>query len=162
MNDFWKSIENVQDKMKVIGAACLVGMTFLTCINVVGRLFNHPVFGTEELVAFLATFAVAFSLPYAHKEDAHIGVEIVLRLFSQKTQSIVTVITKIVSFFLFIIVTWRMFVYASSMKASGEVSMNLELPEYYVIYVLSFCFLVLTLFVLKDIILFFKNREQNK
>ena len=33
MNLFWKIIQWVLDKMKIIGAACLVGMTFLTCAD---------------------------------------------------------------------------------------------------------------------------------
>jgi len=41
---FWKTIDWIVEKLKIIGAACLVGMTFLTCADVVGRLFLHPYF----------------------------------------------------------------------------------------------------------------------
>jgi len=50
------------------------------------------------------------------------------------------------------VVTWRMTLYANTMKASGEVSMNLELPEHVVIYLTAFCLLVFTLIILRDII----------
>jgi len=42
--------------------------------------------------------------------------------------------------------------YANTMKESGEVSMNLELPEYGIIYVTAFCLLIFTLIILKDIL----------
>jgi len=45
-----------------------------------------------------------------------------------------------------------MTVYANTMKASGEVSMNLELPEHLVIYVTAFCLLTFTLVILRDIL----------
>ena len=138
--------------MKIIGAACLVGMTFLTCADVVGRAFGHPIFGSVEIVGFMATLAVVMAMPYTHQVQGHIGVEILVRLFSQKTQTIIDICTGIVSMILFAIITWRMTVYAHTMQKSGEVSMNLELPEHFIIYVTAICLLVFTLIILKDII----------
>ncbi len=52
-----------------------------------------------------------------------------------------------------------MFLYAQSQAETGEVSMNLELPEYQVIYVLAFGFLIYTFCLLGDIVKFFKGSE---
>jgi TRAP-type C4-dicarboxylate transport system permease small subunit len=152
MTFFWNCIQWILDKMKIIGAACLVGMMLLTCADVIGRAFGHPIFGSVELVGFMATLGVVMAMPYTHQVKGHIGVEIVVRLFSEKTQTIIEICTGIVSLALFTIVTWRMTVYANTMEESGEVSMNLELPEHWVIYLTSICLLVFTLIILKDII----------
>ena len=152
MNSFWNIIQWILDKMKIIGAACLVGMTFLTCADVVGRAFGHPIFGSVEIVGFMATLAVVMAMPYTHQVQGHIGVEILVRLFSKRTQTIIDICTGVVSLILFAIITWRMSVYAHTMQKSGEVSMNLELPEHFVIYVTAICLLVFTLIILKDII----------
>ena len=149
---FWKIILWILDKMKIVGAACLVGMMLLTCVDVVGRAFGHPIFGSVEIVGFMATLAVVMAMPYTHQVQGHIGVEIVVRLFSEKTQTIIGICTGIVSLILFAVVTWRMTVYANTMKASGEVSMNLELPEHFVIYVTAVCLLIFTLIILQDLI----------
>jgi len=149
---FWKIIQWVLDKMKIIGAACLVGMMLLTCADVVGRAFGYPIFGSVEIVGFMATLAVVMAMPYTHQVQGHIGVEIVVRLFSEKTQIIIDICTGIISLMLFAIVTWRMTIYANTMQESGEVSMNLELPEHLVIYVTAFCLLIFTLMILRDII----------
>jgi TRAP-type transport system small permease protein len=53
---------------------------------------------------------------------------------------------------LFAVISWRMAVYAKTMQASGEVSMNLELPEHAIISVTAFCLVVFTLIILKDVI----------
>lgn len=147
---FWKNIGWLLDKMKIIGAACLVGMTLLTCVDVVGRAFGHPVFGSVELVGFMATLAVVMALPYTHQVQGHIGVELVVRLLSEKTQTYIDIGTGLLSLSLFAVVTWRMVVYAFTMQESGEVSMNLELPEHLIIYVTAFCLLVFTLNILQD------------
>lgn len=152
MNTFWKVIEWVQNKLKIIGAACLVGMTFLTVADVVGRFFRHPIFGSVEIVGFMATLAVASALPYTHKIKSHVGVEILVRLLSKRTQTIVDICTGIVSLALFGVVTWRMALYAHTMQKSGEVSISLELPEYVVIYITSFCLLIFTLVIVQDVI----------
>jgi len=138
--------------MKIIGAGCLVGMMLLTCVDVVGRAFGHPIFGSVEIVGFMATLAVVMAMPYTHQVQGHIGVEIIVRLFSEKTQTIVDICTGIISLILFTIVTWRMTVYADTMKSSGEVSMTLEFPEHLIIYVAAFCLLTFTLIILRDIL----------
>lgn len=152
MNSFWYFIQWILDKMKIIGAACLVGMTLLTCADVVGRAFGYPIFGSVEIVGFMATLAVVMAMPYTHQVQGHIGVEILVRLFSKRTQTIIDICTGIVSLILFAIITWRMTVYAHTMQKSGEVSMNLELPEHFIIYATAICLLVFSLIILKDII----------
>jgi TRAP-type C4-dicarboxylate transport system permease small subunit len=152
MNFFWEIIQWVLDKMKIIGAACLAGMMLLTCADVIGRAFGHPIFGSVEIVGFMATLAVVMAMPYTHLVQGHIGVEIVVRLFSAKTQIMIDICTGIISLILFAIVTWRMTVYANTMQESGEVSMNLEFPEHFVIYVTGFCLLIFTLIILRDIL----------
>jgi TRAP-type C4-dicarboxylate transport system permease small subunit len=152
MDFFWKIIQWILDKLKIIGAACLTSMMLLTCADVVGRAFGHPIFGSVEIVGFMATVAVVMAMPYTHQVQGHIGVEILVRLFSEKTQTIIDTCTGIISLILFAVVTWRMTVYANTMRDSGEVSMNLELPEHLVIFVTAFCLLIFTLIILRDII----------
>ena len=151
MRSFWACIEWISNKLRILGAVCIVGMTFLTSADVVGRLFRHPIFGSVELVAFMATLVVAFALPHTHKIKGHVGVELLMRLFSERTQTIIDTCTGILSFGLFGIVTWRMMTYARTMQLSGEVSMNLEFPQHIVIYTTGFCFLIFTLMILEDI-----------
>jgi TRAP-type C4-dicarboxylate transport system permease small subunit len=152
MNKLWLIVEWLLVKMKIIGAACLVGMTLLTCADVVGRAMGHPIFGSVEIVGFMATLAVVMALPYTHQVNGHIGVEILVRLLSEKTQAKIDICTGILSLGLFALVTWRMMVYGRTMQESGEVSMNLELPEHFVIYVAACCLLVFTLNILQSLI----------
>ena len=157
MNAFWNAVDWLVDRMRVVGAVCLVGMTLLTCADVIGRLFRHPIFGSVEIVGFLATTAVAMALPYTDKIKGHVGVEILVRLASDRKQIVIDICTRILSLALFCIITWRMTIYARDMQKSGEVSMNLEFPEYLIIYVTAFCLLIFTLVILQDIIVNIKR-----
>jgi TRAP-type C4-dicarboxylate transport system permease small subunit len=85
MQRLWKAIAAITDKMKLIGAALLVIMMLLTCVDVVGRLFRHPVFGSIELMSFMGALAVAMVLPNTHSVKGHIGVIgiIIMMIFPQ-------------------------------------------------------------------------------
>ena len=152
MHIFFKAVQRISDGLRVMGLWCLVGMMLLTCVDVIGRKLGHPIFGSVELVGFMATMAVAFALPYTHQAKAHIGVEVLVQLLSPRTQTIIELCTHVVSLVLFAIVTWQMTLYAETMRASGTVSISLELPEYLVIYVVAVCFLLFSLMIVKDIV----------
>ena len=152
MNLFFKVVQRVCDGLRVMGVWCLVGMMLLTFVDVIGRKFGHPIFGSVELVGFMATLAVAFALPYTHQAGAHIGVEVLVQLLSQRTQAVIELCTHTASLILFAIVTWQMALYADTIHKSGTVSMSLQLPEYIIIYVVAVCFLLFSLTIIKDIV----------
>ena len=138
--------------LKRLGGVCLMGMTLLTCADVVGRYLGHPIFGSVEIVGFLATLTAALALPYTHEVKGHVGVEILVRLLSERTQAIIELCIHMVCLLLFTVVTWRLALYAATIRRSGEVSMSLELPTHVIIYITGFCFLVFTLTILEDIV----------
>ena len=151
MSSLWKALQFVSDRMKMVGAACLFGMVALTCVDVVGRYFKHPLFGSVELVTFLSVLAVAMALPFTHETKGHIGVELFMRRLPRKTRGVIDLGTGILSLGLFALLTWRMLVYAIKMMHSGEVSMNLEFPEYVIIFAVACCFVAFTLTIAKRI-----------
>lgn len=152
MQTVWKAITLLTDKMKLIGAGLLVLMMLLTCVDVIGRLFRHPVFGSIELMAFMGALAVAMALPDTHAVRGHIGVEIVMDKLPRRLRNVIELITNLLSLILFSIVTWKMFEYSLKMQASGEVSMNLGLPEYLVIAVVAVGFVIFGLVIVKGMV----------
>lgn len=146
-----KALLFVTDKLKVVGAVFLFGMAFLTCADVIGRLFKYPIFGSVELVSFMGVLAIACSLPFTHQHKGHIGVELFIRKLPSKIRHTITLCTEVLSLVLFILVSWRMFDYARKMQESGELSMNLQLPEYVIIYILAGGFVVFNLIIINSI-----------
>ena len=64
MKMIFTALDRFSDFLKIIGAIALTGMMLLTVVDVIGRFFNRPIFGSVELVGFLATIVVAAALPY--------------------------------------------------------------------------------------------------
>jgi TRAP-type C4-dicarboxylate transport system permease small subunit len=142
----------IRQLLKNMGAFCLVAMMIITCADVVGRYLGHPIFGSVEIVGFLATLAAAMALPYTHEARGHIGVEILVVRFSRRLQAAIELATNMLSLTLFGVVTWRMFLYAATIRRSGEVSMNLEFPEHVIIFFTGFCFLTFTVTIIEDVL----------
>ncbi len=149
---FWKIHRFISDKMKMFGAICLVTMALLTAVDVIGRIFKHPIFGSVEMVTYLAVCVVAMALPFTHEAKGHIGVELFVLKLSSKTRSIIDMVTGTASLALFVLLAWRMFIYAINMHESGEVSMNLQFPEYLVIFVVACSCVVFSLSIVQSIL----------
>ncbi|MCP4718069.1 MAG: TRAP transporter small permease [Desulfobacteraceae bacterium] len=152
MKMIFTALDKFSGFLKIIGALALTSMMLLTVVDVIGRFFKHPIFGSVELVGFLATIVVATALPYTHKVDGHVGVEILVRLLSKKTQIFIDIFTRSLSLVLFSLITWQMFLYANDIHETGEVSMNLEFPIYYIVYLLAFGMLIFSVTILETIL----------
>lgn len=145
-------IDRMSGGFKVLSAACLAAMMLTTCADVIGRALSVPIIGAVEITALFATLALSFSLPYAHRQKAHVGVEILTMRMGERAQAGVRLPTGLLAFAFFAVIAWQSAVYATQMRASGEVSLTLELPYYLVIYFISASFAVLSLVQLVELI----------
>lgn len=151
-------LDRLEGVMRKIAAVCLLSMALVTGADVFMRgFFNTPIFGSEEIVGILGIIVIGFALPYTHYQGSHIGVEILVRRFPKRVRNAIKLVTDTATLALIGTITWRMFLYAGAEAESGTVSMNLELPEYMVVYVLSFGFFVYSLCIIMDIIRYFKK-----
>jgi TRAP-type C4-dicarboxylate transport system permease small subunit len=149
-----------------IAGIAIVSMMLLTCADVILRLgvtayheYNwsilapfRPIPGTYELVCFLGAVAVSFAMAHTSVEKGHVAVSLVVRLFPQRAQALIETITGIFSFILFALLSWQSVLYANDLRASGEVSLTLELPFYPFVYGIGFAAAAVCLVLLVDII----------
>lgn len=145
-------IDRLGSLLRTAGAVALTAMMLITVADVTGRMFKHPIFGSVEIVGFLAVIVMAAALPYTYKMDGHVGVEILVRLLPPSKRLVLEIITRSLSLFLFSLVAWQMVLYAADLKRAGEVSMNLEFPVYVIVYALAACLVVFALTILKRIV----------
>jgi len=134
LNRFLNLVSNL---LRSAGAFALTLMMLITVADVAGRFFKHPIFGSVELVGFLAVVVAAGALPHTYKVGGHVGVEIITRLLPRRTRLLLDLFTRTLTLILFSVVAWQMFVYAKDMQQAGEVSMNLEFPLHYIVLVLA-------------------------
>ena len=153
MERFFRLIRRTVDILKWVGSGCLVGMMLLTCLDVVLRAFGHPILGAVELVSLMATAVMACAMPYTHAVQGHVGVDLLARKLEPRSQAGLDAVTSFLSLALFMTIAWRSFLYAGSLRRSGEVSMTLEFPSYILVYGMSIAFVILGLVVLQHFIM---------
>jgi TRAP-type C4-dicarboxylate transport system permease small subunit len=148
-----------------VAGAAIVSMMLLTCIDVVLRLAVtayheyhwvflapfRPIAGTYELVCFMGAVAVSFAMAHTSVERGHVAVSLVVRLLPERTQGLIDTITSGFGFILFALLTWRSVLYGNHLRASGEVSLTLQLPFYPFVYGIGFAAAVVCLVLLVDI-----------
>ena len=120
--------------LKAGSGLCLVGMVGLTCADVVGGMFDHPVLGSEELVGLMGSLFLAFALSITEYENGHIGVDLIHRHFKPGLKRAVDTAVSLMGAVFFGLVSWQSFLYAAEMERVGLVSPTIEFPVHYVIY----------------------------
>ena len=116
---------------------CLVGMTVLTCADVVMRLFRLPIPGTYELIGFLGAAVAAFAMANTSLHRGHVAVEVLVANLGFAARRFIYLVTQILSIFLFVLIAYECFRYGNSLRAANEVSLTLHLPFYPVLYGIS-------------------------
>jgi len=135
-----------------IAQAGVFVMLIVIFINILGRQFWKPLYGTFDYVSFICAIVVAFSIPYCALKKGHTQVELLLERLSERVQGIIDSIKGILSLGTFSLVTWQCVVYAIDMKRTGELSMTALLPFYPYLYGIAFGCALLCLVILADLI----------
>ena len=137
MTGFGKGVGRLSSLLNYLSGFCLVGMTGLTCADVVLRLFRRPILGTYEIVGFLGASVAGLAMAYTTMKGGHVAVAVLVMQFSRKAQRLVFIITQVLSLALFGLLTWECIMYGNDLRTSGEVSLTLELPFFPVLYGLA-------------------------
>ena len=125
---------------------------FLTCTDIVMRLFRRPIPGTYEIVGFLGAMVAGFALAQTTIERGHVAVQVVVTRFSPRWQKIIYLITHLLSILLFALLAWECMRYGNDFRVSGEVSLTIRIPFYPVVYGIAFSAAVVCLVLIVDIL----------
>jgi TRAP-type C4-dicarboxylate transport system permease small subunit len=139
--------------------AVLVAMIILTCANISLRLVWTPIKGTFEFMEFFGAIVAAFALGYTQLKRGHTGIDIVVNLFSPRTQRVLTAINYFVCMAFFAIAGWQITKWATTLWRTGEVTETLRIIFYPFTYAVAFGCFVLSFVLLVD---FLKALTQGK
>ena len=160
MKYFEAFVNGLANQANWIAAGSIIVMMVLTTLDVILRNFRVPIPGTYEIIGMLGALVISFSLAYTSLEKGHIAVEFLVQKLSVKAQNIITAFVEFTGFLFFIIVSWQSYIYAAGLRASGEVSMTLQLPTYPFVLGVSLGCAILTLVLLKEFIKALKGLNQ--
>ena len=134
MKGFMRVVQGVCRFLNVIAGISLTFLMLLTIADVIMRFFKMPIGGTYELVAYAGAIVIGFSLPLTSWMRGHIFVDFLILKFSPKVRSIINITTRCAVLVLFFLIGWNLMKYGLGLQKSGEVSLTLRLPFYFIAY----------------------------
>ena len=94
--------------ISVAGAVFLIPLMLGTAADVICRdLFNLPIMGVVESSGYLLAVFILLGLGYAEQVKAHVRVAIMTSRLSPRGQLILSVMTALISLFIFSILVWQ-------------------------------------------------------
>jgi TRAP-type C4-dicarboxylate transport system permease small subunit len=132
-----------------IGVVLIFLLMFLTVADVVLRkILNQGILGTLEVSEFMMVAIVYFSLAAGELKERNVNVDLLINRLSLKSQAIIDAVVKTFGFILYCLIAYAVFGYAALMKSSGEVSLDLLLPKYPLIYIVALALIPFSLVLL--------------
>ncbi len=162
MRAFVAACKKVSGWMNGIASAVLFIMMMLTVVDVVLRTLGRPITGTYELVAIFGALVVGFAVAETSWHRGHIYVDFLVENRSKAVKNGFFISTRIVAVLIFTLLARSLFLKATHLYKTGEVSMTLQMPYYPAAYALAFCFLIECLVLVSDIIRVFIAENKNE
>ncbi len=120
-----------------VACASLLVMVLVTSAEVVLRVFRVSLTGAYDIVKIAAAITIAAALPYTTAIKGHVAIEYFFHKLGRRGRIVVDALMRLGGMALFSLLAWGCVDYGNSLRAKGEVSMTLQLPIFWVPYVLG-------------------------
>ncbi len=120
-------------------------MILTTCADVVLRRFGYPVIGAYDIVKIAGALTLASAMPYTTAVKGHVAIEYFFHKFNRTTRIVVDSILRIMSMVLFSFLSWRSVLYGNELLHNNQVTQTLQMPVFWVPYVIGFCCVMVVL-----------------
>ena len=120
-----------------VACASLMVMVLVTSTEVVLRIFRLTLTGAYDIVRIAAAMTIAAALPYTTAIKGHVAIEYFFHKLGRRGRVLVDALMRLGGMALFSLLAWGCVDYGNSLRAKGEVSMTLQLPIFWVPYVLA-------------------------
>lgn len=142
------AVRAVVHVMAVIAGLGIVSMMVVTCLDVVLRLAGSSLTGAVDLVTLSGAVTIACALPYTTAVKGHVGVEYFFHKLHRRGRIIVDSLSRLLLIAVFCLVAGECVGYGNTLRDSGEVTMTLQVPIFWVPYVIALSSAVVALVVL--------------
>jgi TRAP-type C4-dicarboxylate transport system permease small subunit len=108
-----------------------LGMMVGTLVDVVGsKAFKWPLPASLEVVFFCQLVAISGALAYGEIDRRHIRVELLVDRFPQIVRAFFHGFAAVLGLCFFVILTWKAYQYAMSVRAINDVTATSRIPLY--------------------------------
>lgn len=120
-------------------------MILTTCADVLLRRFGYPIVGAYDIVKIAGALTLALAMPYTTAVKGHVAIEYFFHKLNRNMRIVVDSILRIISMVLFAFLGWRSILYGNEFLHNNQVTQTLQLPIFWVPYVMSACCIVVIL-----------------
>jgi TRAP-type C4-dicarboxylate transport system permease small subunit len=131
--------------LAIIAGLSLLTMVLVTCVDVVLRKLGRPLPGAYDMVKIAAGLTIACGLPYTTAVKGHVAVEYFFHKLGRRGRMVADTLMRLLIMALFSLFAWQLVHYGAGLGKRGEVSMTLQLPVFWVPYVMAFACAVVVL-----------------
>lgn len=132
-----RALRRIVMALGYVACASLMVMVVVTSLEVVLRVFRLSLTGAYDIVKIAAALTVAAALPYTTAIKGHVAIEYFFHQLGRRGRVVVDTLMRVSAMTLFGLLAWGCVDYGNSLRAKGEVSMTLQLPVFWLPYVLA-------------------------
>jgi TRAP-type C4-dicarboxylate transport system permease small subunit len=136
--------------LAILSALGVMAMIGVTCFDIILRLpfINHPIPGAFDIVRMTGVIAIAGALPYTTAVKGHVAVEFLYHKLSHRGRTVLNIFVQMMSMGLFSFAAWQFVQYGIALKQSNQCFQTLELPIFWMPYLMAISFGVVVLVIL--------------
>jgi TRAP-type C4-dicarboxylate transport system permease small subunit len=146
--------------MTLISCAGLAAMILLTCVDVVLRTCGYPMKGAYDVVRICGAVTIACALPLTTAMKGHVAIEYFFQKLNQTGRLIVDSLMRLIMIAVFLLAAYECVGYGQRFLRNSEVTSTIELPLFWVPWLMAAAFVVTALVVVFHLI--YPGREMLK
>ncbi|MBN1359665.1 MAG: TRAP transporter small permease [Sedimentisphaerales bacterium] len=125
----------------VVSGLSVLTIMLVTCADVILRLkwINRPFVGAYDIVKIAGALSLAAALPYTTAVKGHVAIEYFFQKFNRRGRLVLDTVVRLLGMALFAFLAWRSVLYGLAFHRNTQVSLTLELPIFWVPWVMAFC-----------------------
>lgn len=144
---FWRGVVFIVYALTAVSCAGLVAMIALTCVDVVLRAGGHPLKGTYDVVRVCGAVGVACALPLTTAMKGHVAIEYFFQKLNRLGRLVVDSVMRLITVLAFLLASYECVGYGTRFLRNGEVTGTIEMPVFWVPWVMAAAFAVTALVV---------------
>ena len=152
MSGLLRFTEKISRATNVLAYVALTFIMLLTVTDVILRMFRHPIIRTFEIVQLAGALVIAFGIPITSWSRGMISVDFLINAFPSRVKNTMNILTRIIGIVIFIFIGYNLFIFATDLLISGEVTPTKQLPFYPIVYGMGVACFIQGLVLFTDII----------
>lgn len=134
---YHRGLRSLIQGLAYLAGASLMAMVLVTTADVLLRAVGLTFTGAYDIVKIAAAITMAAALPYTTAIKGHVAIEFLFQRLGRRGRIVVDALMRLAGMALFSLLAWGCIDYGNSLRRKGEVSMTLQLPIFWVPYVLA-------------------------